>query len=341
MKASKAEIERALKAPGADTRLFLLHGPDEAGSRALAALLVGAMGPAAERVDLTGAELKSDPARLADEASSISLFGARRFIWVEPAGDEIVPAVEALIESNIAGNPVISVAGALKNSSKLLKLALAEPSAMTYASYVPEGREADKLVLDMGREQGLIMRPDVARRIAEASGGNRAIVGQELIKYALFTDAAPERPKDVDENVLQAIGAAAEEGDLGGLVDSVVGGNGPALRAELLRLSGRGIEGITLLRAVLRRMMLLASMRAEVERGNSPETVVASKGKALFWKERAPVSQQLGRWRPELLAKAVNRLLEADNQVKASGGVGPIAADEELFAICRQAAKLR
>jgi hypothetical protein len=37
----------------------------------------------------------------------------------------------------------------------------------------------------------------------------------------------------------------------------------------------------------------------------------------------------------------MTRLAEAERQVKTAGGVGPIAADAELFAICRQAARLR
>jgi hypothetical protein len=60
-------IERALAAP-ADTRFFLLHGPDEAGSRGLLKSLASAMGDDSERIDLSGADLKADPARLADEA---------------------------------------------------------------------------------------------------------------------------------------------------------------------------------------------------------------------------------------------------------------------------------
>src|SRR3546814_7311952 len=64
------QIERALDAPSADIRLFLLHGPDDAGSQALTKRLERAMGPDAERIDLDGAALKIDPARLADEARS-------------------------------------------------------------------------------------------------------------------------------------------------------------------------------------------------------------------------------------------------------------------------------
>ena len=87
MKVKEAQIGRALdnpisNGPDGSIRLFLLYGPDESGSRALAARLERAMGPGAERIDLDGATLKEDPARLADEAASFSLFGEKRHIRV-------------------------------------------------------------------------------------------------------------------------------------------------------------------------------------------------------------------------------------------------------------------
>lgn len=340
MKAKRPEMERALKAPSA-WRFFLLYGPDEAGSHSLVRLAAAAAGAEAERVDLTGAELRGDPARLADEAASISLFGGARYIVVQPAGDECLPAVEALLEAPAAGNPVLLIAGALKPASKLLKRALAEPAALALASYPPEGMEAERLVFEMARAEGLIVRPDVARRLADACAGNRSILSLELQKLALYLDAAPERPQPLDHEALDAVGAAAEEGDLSRLVDSVGNGNAAMLQAELLRLSGEGVEGIPLIRAVLRRMSLLSRLRAQVERGNSPDAVMASQGKSLFWKEKESIGRQLSRWRPDALARSVSRLLEAERQVKASGGLGARAVDEELFAICRQAARLR
>lgn len=340
MKAAKGQIERAVKAPG-EWRFFLLYGPDDSGSRALSRAVGAAMGPEAERIDLSGSELKSDPARLSDEAASISLFGGARYIVVEPAGDESLAAVEALIQSPPAGNPVILVAGALKPASKLLKLSLAEPTALVHASYAPEGREADQLVLDTARELGLIIRGDLARRLGSACGGNRAILASELEKLALYVDASPESPRQIDHDALDAIGASAEEGDLSRLVDAVSAGRPEVLGDELARLSTQGIEGIPLIRAVLRRMTLLSRLRAEVERGSSPEGVMTSHGKAIFWKEKANVTQQLRSWRSDLLSKSVGRLLEAERQAKASGGLGAAAVDEELFAICRQASRLR
>lgn len=340
MKAKRAEMERALRGQG-DYRAFLLYGPDESGSNALVKLAGAAAGEGAERVELTGAELKADPARLADEAASISLFGGARYIVVQPAADECLAAVEALLEAPAAGNPVLLVGGALKPASKLLKLVLAAPAALAFASYAPEGQEAERLVLDMARAEGLVARSDVARRLADSCAGNRAILALELQKLALYLDAAPDRPRPLDHEALDAVGAAAEEGDLSRLVDSVGNGNAATLQAELLRLSSEGIEGIPLIRAVLRRMSLLCRLRAQVERGSSPDAVMASQGKSLFWKEKDSVGRQLSRWRSDALARSVSRLLEAERQVKASGGLGPRAVDEELFAICRQAARLR
>jgi DNA polymerase-3 subunit delta len=341
VKANRGQIERALAAP-AEARFFLFHGPDEAGSRALVDSLAKAMGAGAERVDLTGSELKSDPARLADEAAAFSLFGGARYIVVEPAGDESLPALEALIEAPTNGNPVALVAGSLKPTSKLLKLALAEPNALAFASYVPEGRDADRLVSEMARAEGLIVRPDLARRIADSCAGNRALVGQELRKLALYVDASLEAPRQIDHEALDSVGAAAEEGDLSRLVGSVGSGDSAALESELLRLRSEGVEGVPLIRAMLRRMFLLARLRAEVEGGQGVAAVMASPpAKSVFWKEKDEVAGQLGRWRSDMIAKSVSRLLEAERQVKASGTLGPVAVDEELFAICRQAARLR
>jgi DNA polymerase-3 subunit delta len=252
-----------------------------------------------------------------------------------------VPALEALLEAPAAGNPVAVVTGALKPASKLLKLALAAPDAMAFASYVPDGENAWRLVPEIARAEGLLVRADVAQRVFDASGGNRAIIEQELAKFALFLDASPTAPATLDHDLVDALGVAADEGDLSRLADSAISGDGGALEAELIRLHAMGLEGITLIRALLRRMALLARLRAEIDSGRSVGAVMASSGKSIFFREKDRIEAQLRRWPSDLIAKAMIRLAEAEREVKSSGGVGAIAADAELFAICRQAARLR
>lgn len=337
MKADRSAVERALRSPSPGCRVVLLYGPDEAGSRALAK--VSGMNGGV-RTALSGAELKADPARLADEAAALSLFGEVRYILVEPAGDEIVPAVEGLLAANVAGNLVVIVAGALKPTSKLLKLGLASKQALVLASYLPDARNAPRLVQELARDHGLSIRPDLARTLFDRVAGNRAVLAQELSKIADYLDADSGRTQVVDEAVLAAVGAACEEGDLSRLVDSVADGDAARLQAELVRLSSEGLEGIPLIRAVQRRLILLAGMGAEIGPGRDMAAVIAGRGKSLFWKEKDAITRQLARWRPAIVARAMGRLLEAERQVKAAGSLGTPAVNEELFAICRQASRL-
>ena len=206
-----AEIERALDAPPHHVRLFLLYGPDEAESRGLAQRLERAMGPEAERVDLDGATLKSDPARLADEAASISLFGDKRHIRLTLSGDECMPAIEALLDGDAAGNPVVAIAGVLRPASALLKRALSDPAVMACISYALDAEKAAPLAAAMAREQGLRLDMDAARHLAHAAANDRALMAREVEKLALYLDAAPDRPATADMAALEAIGAGEGE----------------------------------------------------------------------------------------------------------------------------------
>lgn len=340
MKARADQIGRALDAADPAIRLFLLHGPDESGSRALVERLAKRMGAEAERIDLSGAALKADPARLADEAAAISLFGGPRWIRVDPIGDEALDAVQALLDAAQAGNPVAAITGGLRRDSKLLKLAEASPAAMTCASYAPEGRDAARLVQAMGRERGLTIDGDVAGALTAATGGNRALLARELDKFALYLDAAPERVCALERDAWAALGASTEEDDLGPLIGHALSGRVDAAADALGRLGG-GIEGMPLIRAVTRRLLLLAQLRAQVDAGDSVERALATAGRAVFWKEQGEVGAQVARWTADGLATAIARLGAAERRVKSPGSAGTVAVEQELLEIARYAARRR
>jgi DNA polymerase-3 subunit delta len=341
VKASKGETERALDRPNDNIRCFLLYGPDDSGSRALADRLAKAMGGEAERIDLDGSALAKDPALLTDEAASSSLFGGARWIRVRANGDEVTEAVEALIEAPQAGNPVAIVAGVLKPASKLLKLALASPAMLACASYPPEGRDADRLVAGMGAALGLRISADIARRIFDAAAGDRAIAAQELEKLAAFLDVGEGAPREVDAGVLDAIGAGEGESNSGALVDAVLTGQVKAAVEELKQLSDAGEDGIPLVRATLRRLLQLSAIRAEADRSSLAAAMNGAAGKSLFWKEKPVVEAELRRWKASDLAMLVERITSAQARLMESGAAGAVIASQELLTIARAAARGR
>ena len=335
MKASKGSIGRAVDQPNPQVRFYLFHGQDEAQSRGLAQRLLQALG-ATKSVIAAGA-VKSDPAALTDEAGAMSLFGGARLIWIEPAGDEIASGVEALLGAPSIESPVAAIAGSLRKTSALLKLAEASPQAVAYASYVPEGQDAQRMVIDLGRGFGLKIGPPVAARIADAAGNDQALVAQELGKLALFIDASPHAPKELEHDAVDAVGTDTAEGDIMRLADLALSGEVDALADELARLPSGGSEAIPVVRSLQRRLIMLAPARARIERGESPDAVMTSLGKSLFWKDKAMVGRMLTQWSAERLARVAERAGELERGLIFSPAPQQQALGEELLAIAREA----
>ena len=338
MKASKANIGRAVDQPGSSVRFYLFHGPDEAQSRALAARLLEALG--ATKFLVTSGAVKGDPASLVDEAGAMSLFGGKRLVWIEPATKDIEEGVAALLEGPETESPVVAIAGALTKSSALLKLAEASPLAVAFAAYAPEGQDAERMVIDLGRRFGLKISSPVAARLADSANNDQAIVAQELRKLALFIDASPHAPKDLDHGAIDEVGADSAEGDFQRLADLALAGEMDALAEELIRLPSGGNEAIPVVRSLQRRLLMLAPLRARVERGERVDAVMTSAARPLFFKEKSKVGRMLQKWSAADLATVAERAGTLERSLMFTPAPDRDALGEELLAIARKARSL-
>ncbi len=340
MKAARGSIGRSVDRPDPEIRFYLFYGPDEAQSRALGDRLLAGLG--ASRFVASPGAVRSDPALLADEAGAMSLFGEPRAIWVEPAGDEIAGGVEALLAAPAAESPVVAIAGTLRKSSALLKLAEADAKALAHASYVPEGQDAERMVAEVGRTFGLRVPDTVAARVAGACSNDRAIVGQELAKLALYLGASPESPKELDHESVDAVGADAPEGNFLRLADLALAGDLAAVAEELARLSPSGGEAIPVIRSLQRRLLMLAPLRARIEAGERSAAVMTSLGKSLFFKDKPIVEKLLGTWDARGLGTVAERVGKLERLLMRPESPPPAEAlGEELAAIARRAARRR
>ncbi len=333
MKANENQLRTALDKPGPATRFVLLHGPDESGARDHAQRLARAMGPEAERVDLDGATLKADPGRLAAEAASMSLFGGARYIRVTGVGDESLEAFELLLGAETAGNPVVAIGPGLKNTSKLLKLALASPAAISFACYLPNAGDADRLASAIAAEHGLRTTGRAAHRLVAATGGDRAIIAREVEKLALYLDAAPDRPGTLDDAALDAIGADLGDSEISGAIEAVVAGDAALLGAELAKLDEAGVSPIPLLRGLVRRLMALADMRGEVDAGAGVNDVIERH--RVFFKEKAATAGALRAWSPRRLAQSIEHIRQAERATIAPNTAGAVIAAAACLAVAR------
>ncbi|UZK65219.1 DNA polymerase III subunit delta [Sphingomonas sp. M1-B02] len=339
MKASAAQARAAVDKPNPETRLYLFHGPDEAGAAELAARLARALGPEVERIDIDMKMLREQPGRLADEAASMSLFGRARYIRLAPVEEAAGEAIALLLAAERAGNPVVAIGPGLKASGKLVKLAIAAPKALSHACYVPEGIDAARIATTVAREHGLRLTGDVPQRLAAATGGDRAILAREVEKLALFLDAALDRPRDADGAALDAIGADLGEPELFHAIDAVLDGRVAEIGGELARLSEAGGSAIPLLRQLTRRLMTLSELRADLDKGAGVDEVLEKH--RIFFREKAATGRALRRWNASQIARAIDRVRQAERAMMHSGSAGEVLAEAECAAIARAAARAR
>lgn len=342
MKASKADLSAALTRFDPALRLVLLHGPDEAASRDLSRRFIAKLAPPDDPmaiVDLPAATLAQDPGRVADEAAAVSMFGGARVIRIDNVGEDALEAVKLLLAAPAAGNPAIVTAGNLRKGSKLLAAVEASPLALAFASYAPEGRDAESVVLDYASEFGLKVSRPAVRLLIDACGSERGVLRQELEKLALYLDASPEEPRPLEPEHLLEVGADLREADFSALVEAVAGGRTAEADRQIGRLMEQGIAGIALLRAVIRRLWLLLELRLAVDAGRPAQAVVDAVRPPIFWKEKPSVTAQLQRWRTPALRAALAHLLGVERDLKKSGTAGDVLASQALLAIAAQAAR--
>lgn len=338
MKATKATLGKLLDQPGTDVRFYLFWGPDEGQSRAQAMRLLQALG--ADRFIVISNAVKADPASLADEAGAMALFGGRRVIWIEPAGEEIKDGIAALLAAPATESPVVAIAGSAARPRELIKIAEVSPFALAVASYAPEGADAERMVIDVGRRFGLSIAPTVASRIAAACGNDQAIVAQELDKLSLYLDSSTSRPKALEDEAVDAVGADLGDSDLLHLSDLALSGELEEV-AEGLGTIAASPQAIPVLRALQRRLLMLAPARARVECGERPDAVMASMGKTLFWKDKVRFGGLLKRWSAADIAHLHQRAVAAEQALLFGSAPEPELLGEELLTVARVARRRR
>ncbi|WOF43208.1 DNA polymerase III subunit delta [Sphingopyxis indica] len=343
MKAVKpAELERLRQLDPA-VRLILLTGPDEATMNALAARLVALAGEEAERLDLSSSQLSQDGALLAAEAASLSLFAGARVIRLEisGSGDDCLAAVDALLGADSAVNPVIATGASVTARSKLVKLVEGSDAGLAAICYQPDRRALVGIAIAAAEEQGLRLANAEAQLLVDLVSGDQALMRRELEKMALYLDAARDRQRQVTAADIAALGAASHEEDVSECINVALGGKLGDLPDMLTRAAAVGVAEIRIIRALAIRAGQLARLRAEVDGGAHPATVVSARSSGVFWKEQSAVTAQLHIWDSVRIARLMTRLLDCERALKASGTPGNVLFRKLMTDIAHQAARAR
>ncbi len=353
MKATQKDFARGLPSGATACGLFFFCGPDEAGASAAAERLVAALPDAGERVELSGADLKRDPALLGDEARSTSLFGGTRHIWVRASGEEAHDALQFLIETAEAGAgaaaPVIVVGTAATDKSRTAKLLEKRKDALVAMFHPPDLQNVTAAVRAMADTAGLRLGGDLAERIARAAGLDVRLAQSEVTKLALYCDADPQSPKPVNAEDHAAIGAATEDDGFAPLVNAVLGGETGRIGGEVRRMRELGLNPVGVALALERRAAQLAQIAAKI--GSRGKIAALGPGEkmqlGIFFREERSMTQQFERWtqpatrgsRETRLDRLIPRLTRLHRTLLANSQAAELLLAQELAEIARYASR--
>ncbi len=309
--------------PDSAIRLYLFLGPDESSSRELAGRVAKAFADPADPMaisDIASTDLAADPGRLPDEAASVSMFGGSKVIRVAPATDSLAEAARLLLAAPAAGNPVIFVAGDLGKASPLRKLAEESPAVRMLVSYPLAAGDARRWLADAAKAHGIRLEPGVGDQLLAAADGDTGVLAQELEKFALFLDASAADPKTLSAADFSRLGADSAEDDMNALVHAITMGKLPAVERQLALLAGS--SPIPALRAMARRLLLLADLRAQVDAGVSASEAVNRVRPPIFFKEKDSLAASLSGWSRRRIAAGLAAMLAAEEGIKTADSAG-------------------
>src|SRR5580698_6681668 len=246
-----ADVDAFVARPDPARPVVLVFGPD-AGliSERATALIKASVDDVNDPFALARLEaeaLSADPARLAEEAQTIPLFGGRRAVWVKAGGRNIAPAVEALLALPRIECRVIIEAGDLRRNAPLRALCERAKNAAALPCYADSERDRERLIDDEMRAAGLSLKPDARALLIPLLGGDRAASRSELRKLALYAQGRGQDGKQVSVEDIAAVVSDASALALDDIVDAAFAGRTADLETQLGKMRTAGTAAGTLL----------------------------------------------------------------------------------------------
>jgi DNA polymerase III subunit delta len=341
MKLPAQRVAAFLKSPDSGARAALIYGPDAGLVRERADKLAVAICPdlddAFRVAELTSGALADDPARLNDEAASLSLVGGRRLLRVRGAEDDLGGLFERFFKAPPPGDAFVLVeSGDLGPRSSLRRAFENAKSAAAIACYLDGPREIAELAREILGAHNIELRPEALQYLAAHLGGDRQVSRRELEKLALYVG---DGGKAGEDEVTVAIGDSAEL-SVDEVAFAAAEGDAAQLERALNRAFGEGAQPVTVLRAELRHFQRLHLAGSRLAAGSSEEDALKLRP-PLFFKLVERFKRQLRLWPPPRAEAALEALHEAEAQAKSTGLPPETVCRAALARIARNAASVR
>jgi DNA polymerase-3 subunit delta len=347
MKIKPGDADRYLTNPSTDVHAILIYGPDDGAVRERVQTLVKArVGSPPDPMlvtELSEADLKADPARLADEAAAMSLIPGERVVRMKGSGETAAKLFKMFLSGCTDGSIkpsalVVVDAGDLKPSSGLRKAAESAKNAAAIACYADDARSVEALIRSEVKAQNCTIEPDALDLLTSRLGADRGITRQEISKLLLFKGSEDGA---ITRDDVEACLPPDADSDANMLADIVGCGEVADFDRAFSRARAGGQPPASLIRGVANHFQSLHMMSAAMESGTAPGQLVKSARPPLHFKRQPKVELQLRLWPRKDVETAISALADAECQTRTTGAPDDLLCHRTLLSLTRRAARKR
>lgn len=305
------EVDNFLSRPVSTGTVILLYGPDKGLVSERAVKLAKLTGLPLDDpfavLRIEADEIDKDPARLVDEANTISMFGGDRLIWVRNASAQknLAEAIKRLITDPPLNTYILVEAGDLKKTVALRTNVENGATAMALPCYSDDARGIDGLIDDVLTANKLQIAVDARHLLRLSLGGDRLATRGELEKLCLY---ARGQQRIELEDVRQSVGdvAALSQDEV---IDAVMLGDLEKFSISFDRVVNTGTHPFLLVNTAMRQFTQLQTMRHSMETENKPASIVVNSARPpVFYARKKTVEAALSLWSSTAISRLMERL---------------------------------
>jgi DNA polymerase-3 subunit delta len=337
MKVAPRNTESFLRAPPENIRIVLIFGRDQGlvHERVLQAAktIVPDLSDPFLVSNLTGGELKADPPKLSDEASSQSLVGGRRVVMVQLGGEDVSPALNLVLEGPKIDSLVVVEGGDLVTPSPVRKLLEGADEAAVIACYEDNQSSLGRLIDSVAQDYQIKVDRSAHQYLLSHLGNDRLVSRRELEKLMLYAGAKN------DVSLEDAVAVVGDSGALSleELIYAAAGGEREKLDDGFARAAAEGVSPIAIIRAAQRHIAKLQLATAAFESGKSPDESLKTVKPPVIFLYADRFKRQLTGWSSSRLASAASVLIDAETDCKTTGMPDQAICERALMSLAQVA----
>lgn len=336
MKLGWKDIEPFVKKPDAKARVVLVYGPDDGLMRERAKTISGSV--VADINDpfnvtvLSADDIAADPAKLFDEAQSMSLMGGARLIRIEDGADKLTPVLKDYLKTPSPENLVVIEAGELGPRSTLRTLIEKAANAAAVPCYVEDARGVSNLIRLMAQEAGYTVQSDAIQFLAANLAGDRLRIRSEMEKLFVYAGKA----KNITlEDARAACGEAGDQ-SVDDLIYAIGGGHVETSLATYTKLLGEGVAVVSILRAMQNHFRRLHFVKTNVTAGADITDAMKALQPPIFFKLEDAFKSHVRKYSESRLMAIMARLPQIEAQTKTTGAPVETLCSQAILSLASQ-----